>query len=252
MIVKVEKTSNYTVMSNTHLRDRNLSMKAKGLMSIVLSLPDNWEYSIAGLAALSTEKESAVKSALNELKERGYLVVTKKMPNDTKSGRIEYEYTFYETPEKAKQEQKKQEVENLPLEILSVENQGQLNTNLLNTNIVNTNSIDKPLISPTENRKMLFKEFWDAYPKCKRKVDYDGCEKAFIKIKDLENIFPDIMASLEMWKKDWSKDNFEYVPTTHKWITKKYWEVKDTRTEKQIVADEAAMDLINKLHGGNQ
>ena len=80
MIVKVEKTSNYTVMSNTHLRDRNLSMKAKGLMSIVLSLPDNWEYSIAGLAALSSEKESAVKSALNELKNHGYLVVNKRMP----------------------------------------------------------------------------------------------------------------------------------------------------------------------------
>lgn len=144
MIVKVEKTSNYTVMSNTHLRDRNLSMKAKGLMSIVLSLPNNWEYSISGLAALSTEKESAVKSALNELKERGYLVITKKMPNDTKSGRIEYEYTFYETPGKAKQEQKKQgvenlSIENLPVEILSVENQGQLNTNISNTNILNTN-----------------------------------------------------------------------------------------------------------------
>ena len=245
MIVKVEKTSNYTVMSNTHLRDRNLSMKAKGLMSIVLSLPDNWEYSISGLAALSTEKESAVKSALNELKDHGYLVVTKKMPNDTKSGRIEYEYTFYETPEKAKQATEKQGVENLPLEILSVENQGQLNTNISNTNIVNTNSIDKPLISPTEKRKMLFKEFWDAYPKCKRKVDYDGCERAFIKIPELEKKFPDIMASLEIWKKDWSKDNFEYVPTTHKWIAKKYWEVKDMRTELQQRIDEATKKNID-------
>ena len=150
MIVKVEKTSTYTVMSNTHLRDRNLSMKAKGLMSIVLSLPDNWEYSIAGLAALSTEKESAVKTALNELKDHGYLVVKKKMPNDTKSGRIEYEYTFYETPEKAKQEQEKQGVEILPLEILSVENQGQLNTNISNTNILNTKELDISPISPTE------------------------------------------------------------------------------------------------------
>lgn len=245
MIVKVEKTSNYTVMSNTHLRDRNLSMKAKGLMSIVLSLPDNWEYSIAGLAALSSEKESAVKSALNELKDHGYLVVNKRMPNDTQSGRIEYEYNFFEVPGKSKQEQEKQGVEILPIEFLSVENQGQLNTNIENTNIENTNSIDTPIISPTEKRKLLFKEFWDAYPKCKRKVDYDGCEKAFIKIKDLENIFPDIMASLELWKKDWSKENFEYVPTTHKWITKKYWEVKDMRTELQQRIDEATEQNIS-------
>lgn len=150
MIVKVEKTSNYTVMSNAHLRDRNLSMKAKGLMSIVLSLPDNWEYSIAGLAALSSEKESAVKSALNELKDHGYLVVNKRMPNDTQSGRIEYEYKFFEVPGKAKQETEKQGVEILPLEILSVENQGQLNTNISNTNILNTNSIDISPISPTK------------------------------------------------------------------------------------------------------
>lgn len=250
MIVKVEKTSNYTVMSNTHLKDRDLSMKAKGLLSIVLSLPDSWEYSISGLAALSAEKESAVKSALNELKERGYLVVTKKMPNDTKSGRIEYEYTFFETPDKAKQEQEKQGVEILPLEILSVENQGQLNTNILNTNILNTNSIDTPIISPVENRKLLFKQFWDAYPTCERKVNYDGCEKLFIKIKDLEKIFPDIMASLEMWKIRWSKDDFKFVPTTHKWINQKYWLVTDTRTEKQALADEAAADFITNMFGG--
>ena len=252
MIVKVEKTSNYTVMSNTHLKDRGLSMKAKGLLSIVLSLPDSWEYSISGLAALSAEKESAVKSALNELKDHGYLVVTKKMPNDTKSGRIEYEYTFFETPEKVKQEQEKQGVEILPLEILSVENQGQLNTNILNTNILNTNSIDTPIISPVENRKLLFKQFWDAYPTCERKVNYDGCEKLFIKIKDLEKIFPDIMASLEVWKRRWSADGNKYIPTTHKWINQKYWLVSDTRTEKQIVADEAATDFINTMFGGTQ
>ncbi len=116
------------------------------------------------------------------------------------------------------------------------------NTNSADINDTDINNISP--ISPTEKRKLLFKEFWDAYPKCKRKVDYDGCEKAFIKIKDLENIFPDIMASLELWKKDWSKENFEYVPTTHKWITKKYWEVKDMRTELQQRIDEATEQNI--------
>ena len=47
--IRVHKTKNYTVMSNTHLRDKNLSLKAKGLLSVMLSLPDNWDYSIAGL-----------------------------------------------------------------------------------------------------------------------------------------------------------------------------------------------------------
>ena len=102
-----------------------------------------------------------------------------------------------------------------------------------------------PVLSQTEQRKLLFAQFWEAYPKCKRKVDRDGCERAFIKIKDLEKIFPDIMASLEMWKRDWSKENFEYVPTTHKWINQRYWEVKDTRTERQIAADNILQNRID-------
>lgn len=67
-------------MSNTHLRDKNLSLKAKGLLSVMLSLPDNWDYSIAGLVTISKENETAVKSALNELKDSNYVVVTKENP----------------------------------------------------------------------------------------------------------------------------------------------------------------------------
>ena len=129
-------------------------------------------------------------------------------------------------------------------------------SNIENNNTVINNTditLGASLVSDeTKRKKELFAQFWDAYPKCKRKVDKKGSEIAFLKIKNLELIFPDIMASLEVWKREWSKDNFEYVPMTKKWITHEYWTVTDMRTEKQIVADEAAMDLINKLHGGNQ
>ena len=73
-VIRVHKSKNYTVMSNTHLRDKSLSLKAKGLLSVMLSLPDNWDYSIAGLVAISKENETAVKSALNELKDNNYVV----------------------------------------------------------------------------------------------------------------------------------------------------------------------------------
>lgn len=254
MIVRVNKTNDYTTMSNIHLKDRRLSLKAKGLLSVVLSLPPDWKYSIEGLASISKEKETSIKSALDELKDNGYFLITKKMPNETKSGRIEYEWDFYERPhieaEQPKQEVKKQGIENLPLENLALENQGQLNTNRLNTDVLNTKELDISPISPLENRKLLFKQFWEAYPPCERKVNYDGCEKLFVKIKNLEQIFPDIMASLEMWKIRWSKDDFKYVPTTHKWINQKYWLVTDTRTEKQALADEAAADFITNMFGG--
>ena len=67
-------------MSNYHLRSTNLSLKAIGLLSKVLSLPENWDYSISGLTAICKEKETAIKAALDELKHWGYLVVTKLMP----------------------------------------------------------------------------------------------------------------------------------------------------------------------------
>lgn len=139
---KVNKTKDYTIMSNYHLKEKNMSLKAKGLLSVMLSLPDNWDYSIAGLVAISQENETAIKSALSELKQFGYLEVIKLMPNESETGRIDYIYNVYEKPkqESGKQEVEKQEVENLPLEILEVENQGQLNTNnkYNNINIINT------------------------------------------------------------------------------------------------------------------
>lgn len=156
MVVRVNKTKNYTVMSNHHLIDRNLTLKAKGLLSVVLSLPEDWEYSVSGLASISKEKETSINSALRELKENGYLVITKKLPNQTTSGRIEYEWDFYEIPKTAEQEGKKQDLENLGLEFLRLENQAQLNTNIENTNKENTKEISiigqpnkKSFVAPT-------------------------------------------------------------------------------------------------------
>lgn len=133
-----------------------------------------------------------------------------------------------------------------PTEANGIDIEGEPIPNI-NTDI-NTDISLSP-ISPLENRKLLFKQFWDAYPPHERKVNYDGCEKLFVKIENLEQIFPDIMASLEMWKKRWSKDDFKYVPTTHKWINQKYWLVTDTRTEKQIISDEATSEYITNMFG---
>lgn len=137
-IIRINKNKNYTVISNYHLKEKNMSLKAKGLLSLMLSLPDDWDYSIAGLVAISKENETSIKNTLNELKKFGYLKVIKLMPNESKNGRIEYRYDVYE---KAKQEDKKQGVENLCLEFLGVENQGQLNTNNKNTKELNTKQL---------------------------------------------------------------------------------------------------------------
>lgn len=149
-VIRVNKTDNYTVMSNFHLRDTNLTLKAKGLLSQMLSLPPTWDYTIAGLVAINKEKESAITSALKELRSNGYLIVTKMMPNETKSGRIEYVYDIYEQPHQGIQKQdaeiqaiEKQAVENQGLESQGVENQGQINTKESNTKELNKEKSNK-------------------------------------------------------------------------------------------------------------
>ena len=135
--IRVHKTKNYTVMSNTHLRDKKLTLKAKGLLSVMLSLPDTWDYSIAGLVAISKENETAVKTALNELKDNNYVVVTKENPTKSNGGRIKYTYEVYEEP--YKQSIEKQDLENLGVECQQVEIHGQLSTNKLSIDELNTN-----------------------------------------------------------------------------------------------------------------
>lgn len=149
MIFRVNKTKDFTVMSNHHLREKNMSLKAKGLLSWMLSNDDEWNYSIAGIVACCKENETAIQSALDELKQFGYLTVTKLMPNETDSGRIEYVYDIHERPEK-------QGVENLGVEILSVENPVQRNTKESNTkkeeNSILKNTMAKPSLDiPKDN-----------------------------------------------------------------------------------------------------
>ena len=73
-VIRVEKNRNYTVMSNYHLADRRLSLKAIGLLSKILSLPDEWDYTIAGLTTICCEGKAAIATAIQELESAGYIV----------------------------------------------------------------------------------------------------------------------------------------------------------------------------------
>jgi len=72
-VFRVEKNKGYTVMSNHHLRDRDLSLKAKGLLSQMLSLPEDWDFTLAGLSRINRESIDAIRSAIRELEEAGYI-----------------------------------------------------------------------------------------------------------------------------------------------------------------------------------
>lgn len=73
-VFRIEKNHNYTVMSNYHLRDMSISLKAKGLLSQMLSLPEGWDYTLSGLAHINREKIDAIREAIKELERASYIV----------------------------------------------------------------------------------------------------------------------------------------------------------------------------------
>lgn len=95
-VFRVEKNMNYTVMSNYHLRDMNLSLKSKGLLSMILSLPDDWDYSLKGLVTLCKDGRSAVSAAIMELEKCGYLTRERERDENGRLGGMIYH--IYETP----------------------------------------------------------------------------------------------------------------------------------------------------------
>ena len=96
-IYRVERTRDYTVMSNCHLKDTALSLKAKGLLSLILSLPDDWNYSTRGLASICKEGVELVGSTIKELEKAGYIVRRQLRGEDGKLGAVEY--IIYEKPQ---------------------------------------------------------------------------------------------------------------------------------------------------------
>lgn len=136
-------------MSNTHLKDKRLSLKAIGLLSVVLSLPDDWHYTVNGLVGIVKDGERAVNGALSELKENGYLRIEKLYPNKDGRNKIEYQYIFSETPQDLQNVPLEQDIQNVGLhnvglQDVCLQNVGTYKyTNKPNTNKLNTNTQSK-------------------------------------------------------------------------------------------------------------
>ena len=96
-VFRVEKSKGYTVMSNHHLRNRDLTLKAKGLLSQMLSLPEDWDYTLAGLSLINREKIDAIREAVKELEKAGYIVRSRE--RDEKGRLRGAEYVIYEQPQ---------------------------------------------------------------------------------------------------------------------------------------------------------
>lgn len=96
-VFRVERNKGYTVMSNHHLRNKELTLKAKGLLSQMLSLPEDWDYTLAGLSYINRESIDAIRTAVWELEKAGY--ITRRQGRDDKGKMTAIEYTIYEQPQ---------------------------------------------------------------------------------------------------------------------------------------------------------
>ena len=147
-VFRVERNTGYTVMSNHHLRNKELSLKAKGLLSQMLSLPEDWDYTLKGLSHINREKIDAIREAVKELEKAGYIVRSRE--RDEKGRLRGADYIIYEQPQPPDQ-QPPGDGQPPTLDLPTLENPTQLNKDISSkeqsiTDVSSTHSI--PILSP--------------------------------------------------------------------------------------------------------
>ena len=238
MIVRVVKTENYTVMSNHHLRNKDLSLKAKGLMSYMLSCSNGTIFSIRQLMEASKDGEASVCTALNELKEHKYL---KHYAQKDDKGRIsEWKYDLYELPYdvEMKDIQNGQENNCPELDFPDLENQYKVNTNNnVNTikkenkkketddiscypNLERAKEIAKKEMESMKSEEDSFEQVWNLYNK---KEGKQQARKAWMKLsnKDKEAV----KQKLPDWLSNYiSRHGKQYQPMFSTFLNQRRWE----------------------------
>ena len=155
-VFRVERNTGYTVMSNHHLRNKELSLKAKGLLSQMLSLPEDWDYTLAGLSHINREKIDAIREAVKELEKAGYIVRSRE--RDEKGRLRGADYVIYEQPQPREPEAAtsggQPPILDLPtLENPTLDNPTQENPTLENPTLENPTQLNKDILRTDLSKK---------------------------------------------------------------------------------------------------
>lgn len=165
-VFRVERNKGYTVMSNHHLRNKELSLKAKGLLSQMLSLPEGWDYTLAGLSHINRESVDAIRTAVWELEKAGY--IERRQGRDEKGKMTAIEYIIYEQPQPLSDNPI---LENPTTDKPMTENPAQLNKDILSKEKSNTDSINYPSIPADRKDKMRSRSEYEEI--IKTNIEYD-------------------------------------------------------------------------------
>ncbi len=251
-IFRVEKTRDFTVMSNHHLKNNNLTLKSKGLLSLILSLPEDWDYTLKGLAHICREGVDAIRAAIKELEAEGY--IERHRLRNMKGQLTEIEYVIHEAPVKSEPTSEKSTLEkpmlenptlenpmldnpilekptleNPILEKPTLENPTQLNTNILNTKELKTNITNNPSInSEAELSETDWIERYNENAEIvKSNIDYESLCRSYEReiIDDIVNIMAEV---LTVDKKSYTIEGCVY-PTAI--IQKRFREVNHSMME---------------------
>jgi predicted transcriptional regulator len=215
-VIRVVKDKNYTTINNTIFKDRKISCKSKGVFATIMSLPDNWDFSISGLSSILKEGKSAIYSAIEELENNGY-VQRKRVRN--KEGKISgTSYKFFETPINT---DLNPHPENPYVDNPDMDNQPQLNTNIINNlNNKNTHSglSDTPIdsvVSKDKNQSIDFDgllKLFNAITNKKFRVINKKARKQFLEIIKANYTKEDIRnAIINCFNSDYHKQNPHYL-----------------------------------------
>ena len=214
-IFRVEKSKNYTVMSNCHLRDKRLTLKAKGLLSQMLSLPDDWDYTLKGLSFINREKIDAIREAVKELETAGYIVRSRE--RDEKGRLRGADYVIYETPQLASDLPTLENptldnptLEKPTLEKPTLENPTQLNKDNIedtdNTNLSNNQSLPPQPLQFRPLNKKIDRSMDDIREDIKARISYDVLVDEYGELDSIVEIICEVYTVRKMYIRVNSRD----------------------------------------------
>lgn len=254
-IVRSEKTEGFTVMSNSHLKDRSISLKAKGLLSLILSLPDGWAYTIKGLATLSSDGLDSTRAALKNLEDHGYVV--RRQLYDKRGRFAKCEYTVYERPQRSSPSTDLPSLEKPTSAKPSSRNASTVKSTLLNTNVKftllntneeiteesNTDSINYPSINLDRMDGMDERSEYEAL--IKENIGFDHLFRNYHydrdRLQELVDIILDVVCSCA----ETIRINGEDIPVSV--IKSRYLKLNDSHNDSHIeyVIDSMAKNPSN-------
>lgn len=225
--IVIEKSNNFTVLANAALQDPELSLKARGLLGYMLSLPADWDYTIAGLSAKCREGVSAIRGAIAELMQAGY--VQRRQTRDEHGRLSGYEYTVYESPscdypttEKPTSENRTQQNKNLTKQELNKTPCSPPAGDGGEDAEPETEARPSRQVSAPKYHPEWFETLWKLYPNGRNRKA--AC-KAWDKLKPDRELCRFMFQSirLQLRGEDWARDGGRYVPHFSSWLNGQRW-----------------------------